>query len=114
MMHIAWIITSCVLKMFLGERGFLYKGSCPIYPFLVTSLISNKLELLMNRLFHSLNASPSINIRNIRSLMSPEIVAFVAIGLETIRHWAMLAAAAKPMSSSSRRSWRIRWKRHVV
>ena len=95
----------------LGERGFLCKGSRPIYPSLVRSLISNKLEILMERLVYSVIASPS---NNIRSLISPDIVAEMAIELETIRHWALLAATAIPMSSSSRRSWRRWWRRHVV
>ena len=74
------------------------------------SLISNKLGMLMKRLVYPVNVLPS----NIRSLMSPEALAIVAIELETIRHWALPADAAIPMSRFSRGSWRCLWRRHVV
>ena len=110
MIHTAWIVTSCILKIFLGERGLLCNGSLPIYPFLVMSLISNKLGMLMKRLVYSINVLKSY----IRSLIIPEVLAMTAIGLETIMHRAFLAVAAIPMRRSLRGSWRCWWRRHVV
>ena len=75
MIHTAWIVTSCVLKIFLEDRGFLSNGLRAIYPFLVMSLISNNLGMLTKCLVYSVNVLPS----NIRSQRIPEALAMNAI-----------------------------------
>lgn len=94
MVHTTRIVAGRVLRIIFEERGLLRNETCPISPFLVIFLISIELK--------------------VRSLMSPELLATVTIGLDTIEHWALLAVAAIPMSCPSRRGRGCGWRRHGV
>lgn len=86
MVHTAWMEWGCVLRIIFEECGRLSNEACPISPLLVIFLISTEVT--------------------VRSLMSPELLAPVAIGFESVSHWAFLAAAAIPMSCPLRGGWR--------
>ena len=86
MVHTARIEWGCVLRIIFEECGLLRNETCPISPLLVIFLISTEIR--------------------VRSLVSPELVARVAIFLDTVSHWALFAAAAIPMSCPRRGFWR--------
>lgn len=106
MIHMMRIVAGCVLRNIFEEWGLLRNESCPMSPLLVIFLTSIELKLPTTWLVCSINVLPS----NIRSLMSPELKARVAIVLNPISHWAMPAFAAIPMSCPSRRDWRWGWR----